>query len=201
MNQLIIIGASGHGKVIADIALKFGYETIAFLDDDTTATECVGFPVVGRFQDVDEYKDCDFIVAIGDPSIRCYMLESLIEYNVISLIHPNAIISRRVNIGRGTVVLAGAVINSDTTIGEGCIISTCASVDHDNRIGDFVHVAVGAHLCGTVVVGDRTWIGAGATISNNINICEDCFVGAGAVVVKDIFEKGTYVGVPARKIK
>ena len=199
MNKLIIIGASGHGKVIADIALKCGYEKIAFLDDDNTATECVGFPVIGCFQDVSKYKDSDFIVAIGDPSIRGHMIESLIDYNVISLTHPNAIISRRVNIGRGTVILAGAVINSDTTIGEGCIISTCASVDHDNQIGDFVHVAVGAHLCGTVNIGKNTWIGAGAIVSNNISVCDNCLIGAGAVVVKDIEESGIYVGVPAKK--
>ena len=95
--------------------------------------------------------------------------------------------------------MAGAVINTDTTIGEGCIINTCSSVDHDNRLGDFVHVAVGAHLCGTVEVGRRTWIGAGATVSNNISVCDDCILGAGAVVVKDIKEKGTYIGVPAEK--
>jgi len=199
MNRLMIIGASGHGKVIADIATKNGYSEIAFLDDNPDVTECAGFPVIGCFRDVSEYKDADFIVAIGDPSIRGYMLDSLNEYNVISLIHPNAIISRRVNIGRGTVVLAGAVINSDTTIGEGCIISTCASVDHDNQIGVFVHVAVGAHLCGTVNIGKNTWIGAGATVSNNISICDNCLIGAGAVVIKDIEESGIYVGVPAKK--
>lgn len=199
MNRLIIIGASGHGKVIADIALKCGYESIAFLDDDTTAKECAGFPVIGGSQDIPEYKDCDFIVAIGDATIRAYMLERLNKFNVVSLIHPNTVISRRVNLGRGSVVLAGAVINSDTTIGEGCIISTCASVDHDNKIGDYVHVAVGAHLCGTVSIGKNTWIGAGSTISNNISICDNCLIGAGAVVVKDIEESGTYIGVPAKK--
>jgi len=201
MKKLIIIGASGHGKVVADIALKSGYKDIAFLDDNTCVSECAGFPVIGRISDFKEQKDCDFIVAIGDSYTRNRIMSSLEDSSIITLIHPDAVISRRVTIGKGTVVLAGAVINSDTVVGKGCIISTCASVDHDNSIEDYVHIAVGAHLCGTVRIGKYSWIGAGATISNNIDICEDSFVGAGAVVVKGIYEKGTYVGVPARKIK
>lgn len=199
MNPLIIIGASGHGKVIADIAAKNGYSDIAFLDDNTDATECAGFPVVGTVSMADKFADHDFVVAIGNPEFRKKIMLSLSECHVVTLIHPDAILSRRVEIGKGTVIMAGAVINSDTFIGEGCIINTCASVDHDNHIGDYVHVAVGAHLCGTVNVGNSTWIGAGATVSNNVNICDGCFIGAGAVVLKDIEEEGTYIGVPAIK--
>ena len=196
----MIIGASGHGKVIADIATKNGYSEIAFLDDNPDVTECAGFPVIGTVGDAEKYTDQDFIVAIGNPVIRNKIQSTLSEHHIVTLIHPDAVVSRRVEIGRGSVVMAGAVINSDTVIGEGCIINTCASVDHDNHIGDFVHVAVGAHLCGTVTVGNHTWIGAGATVSNNVAICENCMIGAGAVVVKDIKETGTYIGVPAKKV-
>ena len=97
--------------------------------------------------------------------------------------------------------MAGAVINSGARIGTGCIVNTCASVDHDCNVGDYVHIAVGSHLCGTVSMGDETWIGAGAIVSNNISICSECMIGAGAVVVKDIKESGTYVGVPAKKVR
>lgn len=92
-------------------------------------------------------------------------------------------------------------MNPGAVIGKGCIINTCASVDHDCRVEDFVHVSVGAHVAGTVRIGERTWVGAGATVSNNVRICDDCMIGAGAVVVKDIMERGTYVGVPAERIK
>lgn len=200
MNQLVIIGASGHGKVIADTAEKVGYTDIVFLDDNSVENECVGYSVVGDSRRITDYKGSDFIVAIGNAEMRANKMKELTGYNVVSLIHPDAIVSRRVSIGKGTVVLAGAVINTDTIIGEGCIISTCASVDHDNHLGNYVHVAVGAHLCGTVVIGERTWIGAGAIVSNNISVCDDCMIGAGAVVVKDIKEKGTYIGVPAKRI-
>ena len=193
LKKLIIIGASGHGKVIADIAIKCGYEDIAFLDDDERIKECAGFPVVGKTCQA-KNLDGDKIVAIGNAKIRERIQSGL---NVVTLIHPAAVISRRVAIGKGTVVMAGAVINSDAVIGEGCIINTGASVDHDCNIGAFSHVSVGAHVAGACKIGERTWIGAGATVSNNVNICSDCMIGAGAVVIKDINKMGTYVGVPA----
>lgn len=196
LRKLVIIGASGHGKVIADIAEKNGYKEIVFLDDNESIRECAGFPVIGKLSEADRI-DGDKIVAIGNAKIREKIQEQL--QDLIMLLHPSAIISRRVKIGIGSVVMAGAVINSDVIIGNGCIINTGASVDHDCRIGNYSHVSVGAHIAGTVEIGDRTWIGAGATVSNNVNICEDCMIGAGAVVIKDIDRAGTYVGVPARE--
>lgn len=197
MNSLVIIGASGHGKVIADIAVKIGYEEIVFLDDNEKLSECAGFPVIGKCCQADDI-DGDKIIAIGNAKIR-EKIQSIIK--TVTLIHPDAIISRRVEIGEGSVVMAGAVINSDAVIGKGCIINTGASVDHDCVLGDFSHVSVGAHVAGTCHIGERTWIGAGATVSNNINICSDCMIGAGSVVIKDIDKLGTYVGVPAERIK
>ena len=196
LKKLIIIGASGHGKVIADIAVKNDYDNIFFLDDNEEIKECAGFPVIGRTNDAKKMAG-DKIVAIGNAKIR-EKLQSELD-NVITLIHPGAIISRRVRIGIGSVVMAGAVINSDVVIGKGCIINTGSSVDHDCRIGNYAHVSVGSHVAGTVEIGDGTWIGAGVTISNNISICSGCLIGAGATVVKDIKEAGTYIGVPARK--
>lgn len=197
MNRLIIIGASGHGKVIADIAVKNGYENIVFLDDDENIKECAGFPVVGKTDEA-HYMDGDKIVAIGNAQIRERIQNSI---KTVTLIHPNASISRRVAIGEGTVVMAGAVINSDVKIGKGCIVNTGASIDHDCVVEDYVHISVGAHVAGTCLIRKRTWIGAGATVTNNIEITGDCMIGAGAVVVKDIEEKGTWVGSPAKKIK
>lgn len=199
--KLNIIGAGGHGKVIADIALNCGYENIAFLDADESRTSCLGFPVYGPSLDEEAYRNEDFFVAIGNAEVREHMFEELDErgLSLVSLIHPTAVIGREVRIGRGTVVMAGTVINPDTTIGEGCIINTGATVDHDNCLSDFVHVSVGAHLAGMVSVGKGTWVGAGAVVSNQISLCGGCMIGAGAVVVKDIREPGVYIGVPARR--
>lgn len=202
MKQLVIIGASGHGKVVADIARQTGYDEIRFLDDNEELTSCNGYPVVGRCGDFANFN-CDFIVAIGTPGVRQSLVMQLevAGKTVATLIHPNAVIGENVGIGFGTVVMAGAVVNPGAQIGKGCIINTCSSVDHDCKLADFVHLSVGAHMAGSCTIGERTWIGAGATIINNIRICGDCMVGAGTVVVEDIVEKGTYIGVPARKMK
>lgn len=198
MNRLLIIGAGGHGKVVADIAAHCGYKDIAFLDDDTSLKSCWNYPVVGVSSDGEKYIDADFFVAIGNPETREMVQGKLTGLNIISLVHPDAVIAPDVVIGRGTAVMAGAVVNPGSSIGEGCIINTGATVDHDNKIENFVHVSVGCHLAGAVTVGKATWIGAGAVVSNNVNICGGCTIGAGAVVVKDIRERGTYVGVPAK---
>lgn len=196
--KLTIIGASGHGKVVADAAAHCGYDKIEFLDDDETLSECGKWPVVGITCKAAEI-DNDLFIAIGNAETRKLMLERYADKHLVTIIHPDAVVAEGVSIDVGTVVMPGAVINPDAKIGKGCIINTSSSVDHDCLLEDYVHVSVGAHLSGTVHVGELTWIGAGATVSNNLNICAACVIGAGAVVVKDITEPGTYVGVPARK--
>ncbi|MEA4805508.1 acetyltransferase [Acetobacterium wieringae] len=202
--KLLIIGASGHGKVVVDIAIKMNiWEDIFFLDDDESITECMGFGVVGKTEDAFKLaNEADIFVAVGNNEIREKVQNKLESAGIKPpcLIHPSAIIGSAVEVGLGTVIMAGVVINSATQIGKGCIINTAATVDHDNRIADFVHVSPGAHLAGMVAVGQKTWIGIGSTISNNLTITGNCKIGAGAVVVKDIIAPGTYVGVPARSI-
>lgn len=200
--RLMIIGASGHGKVVANIAEKVGYEEIVFLDDNPKLNQCGKYRIVGACRDYDKLSG-EIVIAIGNAAIRQRIQEELetAGRQVVTLIHPNAVVSDDVKIGNGTVVMAGAVINSASVIGKGCIINTCSSVDHDCMVGNYVHVAVGSHLCGTVTVGDKTWIGAGTTVSNNLSICCKCTIGAGAVVIKSITESGTYIGVPAKIVR
>lgn len=201
MKDLIIIGAGGHGRVIADIAQKLGsYETISFLDDGDSK-ESMGLPIVGKTSDVEKYVNtADIFVAIGNSKVRGDFIERLLAMgaNVPTLIHPSAVIGACVEIDKGSVIMAGAVINPCTTIGKGVIVNTASSIDHDCRIEDYVHVAVGAHIAGSVIIGKHTWIGAGAVLKNALSICEKCMIGAGAVVVKDITKSGTYIGVPAK---
>lgn len=199
MKKLVIIGASGHGKVVADIAIKNGYNEIIFLDDDESIYECGGYPIVGKSSEAGTI-DADVIIGIGNAGVRKRIQESIPDEKMATLIHPDAVVADDVVIGAGTVVMAGAVINPGARIGKGCIINTCSSVDHDCEVGDYVHIAVGSHLCGTVFVGSGTWIGAGTIVSNNVSICPNCMIGAGAVVIKEIKESGTYVGVPAKRV-
>lgn len=201
MNKLIIIGASGHGKAIADNALKNGYIDINFIDDNETGN-CLDFPIIGTCADVEKLNDgkTDFVIGIGNNAIRKAIAE---KYNVnwVTLIHPSAQIAVNVRIGRGTVIMAGAVVNVCAKIGEHCIINSNAVVEHDNTIGDYVHISPGAKLGGTVHIGQETHVGIGAAVRNNTSICGGCVIGAGAVVVKEIKDYGTYVGVPARKLR
>jgi sugar O-acyltransferase (sialic acid O-acetyltransferase NeuD family) len=203
-NRLLIIGASGHGRVVADIAIKSNlWRQIAFLDDDESIRDSMGVAVIDRSANVIKYvNDYCIFVAIGDNKTR-EKIQNQIEKegaNIPVLIHPSAIIGENVKIGAGTVVMAGAVINCCSRVGKGCIVNTGATIDHDNVIEDYVHISPGVHLAGTVKIGKNSWIGIGSVVSNNINIVCDCKVGAGAVVVRNITEPGTYVGIPARRV-
>ena len=204
MKSIAIMGASGHGKVVADIALQNGYDDIVFIDANPVIDMLGEYPVADEGTDLDYYidKKYDFIVGIGDAKARKKVQEKLESKgaNIITLVHPSAVIAYDVEIGAGTVIMAQAAINPGTRIGKGCIINTSSSVDHDNEIGDYVHISVGSHTAGTVKIGDGSWLGIGAVVSNNVNICNNAFIGAGAVVVKDIKKSGTYIGVPAGKI-
>jgi len=203
-DKLIIIGASGHGKVVADIAIKMNkWQSIAFLDDDESIKTSMGLEVIGKTAVAVTYKDeADFFVAIGSNATREKIQEKLMDegLNLVSLVHPSAVIGTDVEVDIGTAVMAGVVINSSSRIGKGCIINTSSSLDHDNLIEEYVHISPGASLAGTVKVGKGSWLGIGSIVSNNVNICSGCKVGAGAVVVKDITEPGTYVGVPVRRL-
>lgn len=201
--QVIIIGAGGHGRVIADAVRLSGDTVLGFLDDDSKKMpEVCGIPVLGCVADYIKYPDAWFIAGTGKTSVRRKLAALLDGVKWYTAIHPSAVISdMETEIGEGTVVLANAVINACAKIGRHAIINTAAAVDHEARIGDFCHVAVGAKLAGAVTLGEGTWIGIGACVINNIDICSDCMIGAGAVVVRNIEEPGTYVGVPTRKIK
>ena len=199
MNRLIIVGAGGHGKVIADAALKIGYTNICYIDDHATG-DVMGFPIIGTSADIEHLNDgsVDFIIGIGNNQVRKTIAE-MYNVNWVSIVHPSAQIAFNAKIGKGTVVMANAVVNVCTTIGEHCIINTGAIVEHDNVIENYAHISPNVALGGTVHIGSLTHVGIGATVKNNTEICSNCTIGAGAVVVKNIKEPGTYVGVPVRK--
>lgn len=198
MKKVIVIGAGGHGKVAADIVGLSGDELIGFLDDKPPES-LKGFNIIGNTDDIGKWSDCCYFVAVGNAKIRKEIMNNNVTW--YTAIHPTAVIANNVKIGEGSLFAANSVVNPGAKIGRGCIVNTAATVDHDCILEDFVHISPGVHLCGAVKVGSETWIGAGACVVNNIEICSGCIIGAGAVVVKNISIAGTYVGVPARKIK
>lgn len=199
--SVIVIGGGGHAKVVIDCILSAGDLVVGILDDALeVGTDVLGIPVLGKIDAWSEYKDRKFVVAIGNNEVRRAISER-VNADFYTAIHPTATVSRFASVGAGSVVMPQSVINAGATVGNHCIINTAAVVEHDSVIGDFAHISPSAALAGNVRIGEVTHIGIGASIRNNITVCAGVTVGAGAAVVKNITEKGTYVGVPARRIK
>ena len=203
--KLLIAGAGGHGRVVADAAeATRRWSEIAFVDDQYPTLQKSGaWRVVGRVSELThlatQYAAC--LAAFGQPRLRLEVLERarMAGFELPVLVHPRAVVSPHVRLGAGTVVFAGSVVNIGTTGGIGCIFNTGATVDHDCELADGVHVCPGANIAGQVRIGARSWIGIGAVTRQGIRIGADVTVAAGAVCVKDIRDGVTVVGVPGRE--
>lgn len=203
MKRLALLGASGHGKVVADMALLSGWDEIAFFDDAWPRRDRNGLWAVVGDSPILLARLADFdgvVVSIGDCAVRWEKQQMLLAAGapIATVVHPAATISPHATLGAGTVVMAGSVVNIDAAIGHANIINTGATVDHDCRLGDAVHICPGAHLSGNVQVGNLSWIGVGATVKHGMLIGERVMVGAGAVVVAAVTDNLTVIGNPAR---
>jgi sugar O-acyltransferase (sialic acid O-acetyltransferase NeuD family) len=206
VRRLAILGASGHGKVVADTAECCGWQTIEFFDEAWPDLEHNGvWPVVGNMATLIEQLSGfeGVLVAIGDNRIRHAKLVELgaTGARLATLIHPSASVSRYAAIGEGTVVFAGAVVNAYAYISRGVILNTGCSVDHDCVLGEAVHISPGARLAGGVQVGSQSWIGIGASVRQLICIGQRTTVGAGSAVVSDIPDDVIVAGVPAKRLR
>jgi sugar O-acyltransferase (sialic acid O-acetyltransferase NeuD family) len=203
VSGVLILGAGGHGKVIADILLAQGTEVLGFLDDTPAAqgTTRLGLPVLGPIDSLLDYHPSGLILGIGENRARKMIAERLgsaVQNLWCNAIHPRATISPFVHLGRGVVIAAHVAINPDTILGDHVIINTGATVDHDCRIGDYAHIAPGSHLAGTVTIGAGTLVGVGTAIIPGRSVGAWSVIGAGSVVVRDIGDGVTAKGVPAR---
>jgi len=206
MRKLIIIGAGGHGRVVADCAQQQGtYSQILFLDDCFhERKENSEWPVVGLVKDFVKYIDeADFVVAFGSNRLRKQIISQLkqAKANIVSLIHPSAVVSPHTFIGKGVVVFANAVINIGASIADGCIINTAATIDHDCELHQCVHVSPGANIAGGVHISQLSWIGIGSTIVEYITLADNTQVGAGAAVTQSTQANSLYLGVPAKRVR
>ena len=207
MSSLLIFGAGGHGKVVAETARAIGsWNEIMFADDAYPQVKSVdGYPVIADFSGARSMVGdlTDVIVAIGDNRKRSDLTMELRQsgFNLVTLIHPAAVVAKSAHIETGTVIFAQAVVQAAARIGSAAIVNTAATVDHDCVVGDGVHLSPGVHLGGEVQVGDNSWLGVGATVINRIAIGRDVTVGAGSCVIGNLPDGVTVVGVPARPIR
>jgi perosamine synthetase len=204
--KVFCYGASGHGKVVADIIAFSGMELLGFVDDDDakTGTRVGGIPVIGTAAALPDLmaNRAAAIVTIGSNQVRTAKAKELerFGFKFATAIHPSAAIAHDVVVNGGTAVMAGAIINASSVIGANVIVNTGATVDHDCILSDGVHISPGANLAGGVVVGANAHIGIRASVIQRIQIGDDAIVGAGAVVIRDVPAGVTVVGNPARTL-
>ena len=202
MKSIAILGASGHGKVVAEIAELCGFQKIVFFDDVKIDVIFESWEIHGNTKNLisklSVFDAC--FVAIGDNKIRMAKINLLLSNNanIISLIHPLATVSLYSKVQEGTVVMAGAVINPFVNIGISCIINTNSTVEHDCLIGDGVHISPNAAIAGGVSIGNETWIGIGSSVKQNIIIGNNVILGIGSVVLEDLPNNVTAFGVPSK---
>lgn len=211
MQRVIVIGASGHARVVADVLEKAGkYEVIGLLDASAPAGSArFGYPVLGDDNDlprvVERHGIVGGVVGVGDNWIRRLIHDRLLTllpgFRFVSAIHPAAVLGSGVIVGEGSVVVAGAVINPGSVIGSGCIVNTGASVDHDSMMEDFSSLAPRAVTGGQVRVGTGAAVGIGATLIHGITIGEHAVVGAGSTVLRDVPALVVAYGSPARVVR
>jgi len=211
MENIIVIGASGHAKVITDIIEKSGqYKIFGFIDSHIKiGTNILGYQVIGNENHISYLKEKEGItkgiIAIGDSWVRKEMFKKIIAINpnfdFISAIHPSASICNYAIIGKGVAVMAGTVINAEAKVGDFSIINTKASLGHDSVMEEYSSLSSGVIVGGNVTIGKFTAISIGATIINNITIGKHTVIGAGAVVTRNIGDFQVAYGTPAKFVQ
>ena len=195
---MIVVGASGHAKVVSDI-LFLGNLRVSAYYDDRNIDSLMGIKVFSPISDIPDASDA--IIAIGENAVRkrISLIHPKLNYKIA--IHPKTVIDKSVCIGLGSVIMASVTINHSTKIGKHCIINTSSSIDHDCNLEGFAHISPGAVLCGGVSISEGTQIGANAVVSPNVKIGKWATIGAGSVVIKDVPDYAVVVGNPGKIIK
>lgn len=205
MKYLAILGASGHGKVVADAAERIGWDSIRFFDDAWPGLKVNShWPVVGSsaelLQNLEKYDGV--VVGIGHNHIRHQKLLSLYAAgaNIVSIVHPSATVSPHAKLGAGSVVFGNAVVNADAVVGGGAIINTGAIVEHDCRVGECIHVSPNATLAGGVMIGKLVWVGTNACVKQLVSVGDEVIIGMGSIVLQDVAAGQVVAGNPAKSL-
>ena len=211
MRNILIVGASGHSKMIVDSILKtMSYNVVGYVDSYKTTGDIVyGHKILGSLKNLAdlkiEYDIYGIIIGIGDNHLRKELKNKidrlLLNLKYISVVHPSAILANDVAVPKGTIIMAGAVVNANAKLGEFCILNTKSSLGHDATMGSFSSLASGVTVGGNVKIGYSSAICIGATIIQNISIGENTVIGAGSLVIENVGDFKQAFGVPITNIK
>ena len=201
MPRLFILGAGGHGAVVADIALRAGLNPSGFVDAFKAGGRLLDLPIHASLEGLDAEA---LVLALGDNYKRQQLLESLRDQGSFlfpTLIHPSAVVAGSVTIGPGSMIMAGAIIGPNTRVGEFCIVNHRASLDHDSRLADFASLAPGAITGGGVKIGQRSAVSLAAAVKHGVKIGKDTVLGANSYLNKDLGDELIAYGSPAKQIR
>jgi len=204
LNNINIIGMGGHTRSTINLIVnKYPDYKIEIYDDNydiNVREDVLGFNLVGKIKDIHPEKN--IFLSLGDNKKRRQLyLQFSTDIINENLVHKNSIIESNILIGLSNQIFANTYINNYSVIGNNNIINTNAIIEHECKIGSHNHISIGAIMCGRSSIGDNCYLGAGSIVIDKINICNDVIIGAGCIVNRNITKPGTYVGVPARKIK
>lgn len=196
--RVAVIGAGGHGAVVASTLIAAGHEVVGFYADVPSiwGSTVLGIPVIGPISELSSAHCSHAIIGIGDNAARKRLAQQ-IDIDWMTVVHPFAWVHPEVSLGAGTIVCAGAIIQPEAQVGAHVILNTKASVDHHCRVGDYAHIAV-AHLAGRASIDEGVFMALGSTVLPKLHVGAWATVGAGAVVTKNVAPGTTVVGVPAR---
>lgn len=206
MKNLILVGGGGHCKSVIDVAESAGYTILGILDrPEEVGKSVLGYQVIGTDDDMAKYADkADFIVTVGQiksPDLRIKLHQMLAEAHckLATIIASTAHVSKHAQIGEGTVIMHQAFVNADAHIGKGCIINTASIIEHEATVGDYCHISTGAIVNGAAKIGNNTFLGSHVVVNQLIEVASDSVIASLSLVNNNLFEKGVYVGVPAKK--
>ena len=201
MNSIILIGAGAHAKSVSDALLEVNPSIkLIYVDSNAKGGEKLyGFNVLSSIPD--GLEKTPIFVAIGDNTIRRKIFEKISSHPKANVISSRAYISKRSKLSSGIFIGNFCHIGTEAEIGDNVIINNGAIIEHEVKIGRHSHICPNVTIAGRVTVGERVFLGVGSSVVNNVSICSNVIIGAGSTVVDNITESGTYVGVPARKIK